>query len=68
MKLKILDLNSVGCGFCTCCGSIHAKLESGGYDKDNSVHISEVTHEWKNALSLHDYSKILQYYPQLKNV
>jgi len=65
MELEIIKLESVGCGFCTCCGTIYPMLAEGGYDYDNSNHISESVIEWTDLLSKDDFNTIIMHYPDL---
>ena len=67
MDLEIIKLESVGCGFCTCCGTIYPLLKNGDYDYDNSTHIAEAETEWTDRLSMKDFHTLIMYYPQLKN-
>jgi len=65
MGLEIIKLESVGCGFCTCCGTIYPLLKNGEYDYDNSTHISEAAFEWTDLLSKDDFYTIIKHYPDL---
>ena len=67
MELKIIKIESVGCGFCTCCGTIYPMLVNGEYDYDKGTHISEVEYEWKDQLSMKDFHTLIMYYPDLND-
>tara|TARA_R110001592_G_scaffold192794_2_gene439663 strand:+ start:350 stop:559 length:210 start_codon:yes stop_codon:yes gene_type:complete len=67
MKLELIPLYSVGCGFCTCCGIIYPMLKDGSYDYDNYSNISEVEKEWMNKLSAEDLLELSTNYVKLND-
>ena len=52
--MQIIELESVGCGICPCCGNTYPMNQDGSYDLENEVHVSQVDDEWMSKLSQTD--------------
>tara|TARA_Y100001973_G_C5206498_1_gene341814 strand:- start:1204 stop:1425 length:222 start_codon:yes stop_codon:yes gene_type:complete len=58
IELKMVRLDSVGCGLDTLSNTVYPSLRWGGYDFDNGSHLDDCCDEWFNALSKEDMQEV----------